>query len=507
MVQKTAINLFSKCVFVFIFSFAFGILVSSFIFLSPILSVFVIFLGMVLFLAEKIHKRHVEKEVLFISLVLFSFGFGALRYSIKDFHESITPDSIGIVISEPEQRDNSTRFILLSDNGEKVLVNTDLYSDVSYGDRVSVEGKLEKPGIIESGDGGRPFDYEKYLSKDGIHHILSFTKVKIVSNGHGNPIKNFLFKIKQSFVSKTKEILVEPYASLLSGLLVSGKDAMPKSILEEFRRAGVIHIVVLSGYNVTIIAEFMRKFFENIFLLVRLSPHLSNFGGPQVASGASIIGIILFVLMTGAEATIVRASLMVLTVIVAKMFGRNYSAPRALLIAGFIMLLHNPKILVFDPSFQLSFLATLALIYVVPIVEKYLKVVPEKWGLRTTVSTTIATQLTVLPLLVYSVGDFSLVSLLANILILLLIPYTMFIGFIATIIAYLNSVLALPFTYIAYLLLNWILGVSSVLGNLSFASISVPSVSVWLIVLIYLFMVIFIKHWRSSVPQSASSNL
>ena len=153
MVQKTAINLFSKCVFVFIFSFAFGILVSSFIFLSPILSVFVIFLGMVLFLAEKIHKRHVEKEVLFISLVLFSFGFGALRYSIKDFHESITPDSIGIVISEPEQRDNSTRFILLSDNGEKVLVNTDLYSDVSYGDRVSVEGKLEKPGIIESGDG------------------------------------------------------------------------------------------------------------------------------------------------------------------------------------------------------------------------------------------------------------------------------------------------------------------------------------------------------------------
>ena len=300
---------------------------------------------------------------------------------------------------------------------------------------------------------------------------------------------------------------MEPYASLRSGLLVSGKDAMPKSILEEFRRAGVIHIVVLSGYNVTIIAEFMRKFFENIFLLVRLSPHLSNFGGPQVASGASIIGIILFVLMTGAEATIVRASLMVLTVIVAKMFGRNYSAPRALLIAGFIMLLHNPKILVFDPSFQLSFLATLALIYVVPIVEKYLKVVPEKWGLRTTVSTTIATQLTVLPLLVYSVGDFSLVSLLANILILLLIPYTMFIGFIATIIAYLNSVLALPFTYIAYLLLNWILGVSSVLGNLSFASISVPSVSVWLIVLIYLFMVIFIKHWRSSVPQSASSNL
>src|SRR3989338_8704403 len=224
---------------------------------------------------------------------------------------------------------------------------------------------------------------------------------------------------------------------------------------------------------------------------------------PKVAAGASILGILLFVLMTGAEATVVRAALMVLGVIAAKMFGRAYSAPRALKFSGFIMIVQNPKILVFDPSFQLSFLATCSLIYIVPIIEKYLNVVPEKWGLRLTIATTLATQATVLPLLIYSMGDFSLVSLPANILVLLIIPATMLVGFIATLIAYTSSILALPFSYVAYILLAWILGVSSVFGRLSLASITVPPVSIWVVTLIYLAIVIFVWRWRSFVLHSA----
>ncbi|MDO8569938.1 MAG: ComEC/Rec2 family competence protein [bacterium] len=478
--QKTNTN----SVFIFIFGLILGILVSSFVFITPLASIFIVIVGTALLIAEKIWNKEISREVLFLSLAFLSFGLGALRYSIKDFHEPLIPMSTGIVMSEPEQRENSTRFVLLADNREKVLVNTDLYSSVQYGDQVRVEGKLETPGIIVNENSNRPFDYGKYLSKDDIYYTLNFTKVEVLSGGHGNPIKRALFKIKRSFVGKTKEILAEPYASLLSGLIVSGREAMPKDILEEFRRAGVIHIVVLSGYNITIIAEFMRTVFRS--------------------AKFSIIGIVLFVIMTGAEATVVRAALLVLTVFLAKMFRRKFSAPRALLVAAFLMLIQNPKILVFDPSFELSFLATLALIYVVPIVDKYLKWVPEKWGLRTTTATTLATQMTVLPLLVYSIGDFSLVSLPANILILFIIPTTMLMGFVATIIAYVSAVLALPFSYITHLLLAWILGVSHYLGNLPFASIAIPSLSWWLVVLVYLAIIIFVWRLQNSPPHSAN---
>src|SRR3989344_5978929 len=240
----------SKLIFLCIFGFVFGILVSSFVFLPPILSVLIIIVGCTIILAEKIYQREIGKEVLFLSLIFISFGLGSLRYAIKDFHEPLTPTSIGVVIGEPEQRDNTTRFIFLSDNGEKVLVNTDLYSPVQYGDEVKVEGKLQEPGIIVDEDSGRTFDYGKYLSKDDIYFTMSFAKVEALSSGHGNPLKRTLLKIKRSFINKTKEILAEPQSSLLAGLIVSGREAMPKDILEEFRRAGVIHIVVLSGYNI-----------------------------------------------------------------------------------------------------------------------------------------------------------------------------------------------------------------------------------------------------------------
>jgi len=474
----------SRGIFVFIFGFVSGIFVSSLVFVPPILSALIIFLGLVIFIVERVWKEKVAKEVLFLSLVFLSFGLGALRYSIKDFHEPLVPLFTGIVVSEPEQRENTTRFVFQADNGEKVLVNTDLYSPVQYGDQVRMEGKLGEPGIIEDKNGSRPFDYSKYLSKDDIYYTLNFTEVEVLSGGHGNPVKRILFKIKRSFVRKTKQVLAEPYASLLSGLIVSGKEAMPKDILEEFRRAGVIHIVVLSGYNITIIAEFIKTVFRS--------------------SAFSVVGIILFVIMTGAEATVVRAALMVLTVIFAKMFRRKFSAPRALLVAAFLMLIQNPKILVFDPSFQLSFLATSALIFVSPLLERHLKWCPEKWGLRSTLATTLATQTIVLPYLIYSTGNFSLVSLPANMLILLIIPATMLVGFIATLVAYISPIIALPFSYAAHLLLVWILGVSHYLGNLSFASVTIPPMSWWLVVLVYLAMIIFVWRSRNFVPHSAN---
>ncbi len=492
--QKTNTN----NIFVLIFGFILGVLVSSFVSITWPISIFIIIVGLILLVAEKIFHKVINKEVLFLSLALLSFGLGALRYSIKDFHASLVPTSQGVVTSELEQKENSTRFVLKSDNGEKVLVSTDLYSSVGYGDLVRVEGKLQKPGIIDDENGGRPFDYGAYLSKDDIYYTMSFTKVEVLSSGHGNFLKDALLKLKHSFVGKMREILAEPESSLLAGLIVAGKAAIPKDILEEFRRAGVIHIVVLSGFNITIIAVFMRKMFENIFLWTRISTR------PRVAAIAAIIGIVLFVLMTGAEATVVRAALMVLTVIAAKMFGRTYSAERALLVAAFLMVLHNPKILVFDPSFQLSFLATCALIYIVPIIEKYLKIVTEKWGFRTIIATTIATQITVLPLLVYSMGNVSLVSLPANILILLMIPATMLIGFISTLVGYISVIVALPLSYITHLLLAWILGVSHYLGSFSFASISTPLVPWWLITLVYLAIVIFVWRSRNSLPHSAN---
>ena len=434
-------NIGTNSILVFIWSFIFAIFVSSFFFIPPLISIFIILVGTAILA--------VDKRSLFLSIALISFGLGILRYDIKDFHEEVTPVSSGVVITEPEQKENTTRFVMLADNGEKVLISTDLYSKVSYGDKVKIEGKFSKPGIIED------FDYAAYLSKDNIYFVMNFAEVEIISASaswrNGNVAKRNLLSLKQSIVNKMRSIFAEPESSLLAGLILAVKSALPKDVLEEFRRAGIIHIVVLSGYNITIIADFLKKIFGN---------------------AGSIVGILLFVLMTGGEATVVRAAIMVLVVIMAKSFHRPYSAPRALLSAGFLMVFHNPKILVFDASFQLSFLATCGLIYVVPKVAKHLEWITERFKAREIIATTIGTQITVLPFLIYLTREISIVSLPANILVLFFIPYVMFAGFFATLIAYISPILALPLTYLAHLILSWILFVGYFLGSLPFATTS-----------------------------------
>jgi competence protein ComEC len=463
-----------------LFSFALGIFVSSFVFISPLIAVFVLFLGLAIWAVDR------GREAILVAIVLTSFALGALRYDIKDFHEIKTPLPTGVVVSEPEDKDNFRRFVMLSDNGERVLVSAPLYSNVQYGDAVEVDREFKRPGVIVDEDSGREFNYGKFLSKDDIYFTLSSYQVRVISNGHGDAIKAFLFKIKKSFVNHTKSILSEPYASLLTGLIVAGRDALPKDILEEFRRAGVIHIVVLSGFNITIIAAFMGRLFRNRF--------------------ASLIGIILFVVMTGAGASIVRAALMAMIALGGEIIRRKYSAPRALLFAGFLMLLQNPKILVFDPSFQLSFLATLGLIYVMPYMDKCLSRVAfiAKWEqLHETLSQTLSTQVAVLPLLIYMSGDVSIVSIPANLLILLIVPFTMLVGFIAVLLSYIATFLAWPVAFVSYLLLSWILFVSHALGSLPFATIKMPGISIFIILSVYLLWYI-LNVWKNWIPKLSS---
>lgn len=482
-------------IFVFIWGFIWGVFVSSSVTILPGISLGLIVLFILALLLYKVFKK--ENRLYFLVLLfLLAWCCGAFRYSIKDFHEfnpyletdvEKTIETKGIVISEPERRDNDVR-IRIKTPADTLLVTVDAFSRVDYGDEVSLKGKLRKPGVIAS-EAGRDFDYASYLSKDDIYYTMSYAEIEVLSSGHGNGVQSFLLKLKKKFTNKMEELLAEPESSLLAGLLVSGKQALPQNIIEEFKRAGVVHIVVLSGYNITIIAEFLGKIFAFIGLTFSLY--------------ASVVGIVLFVLLTGATATVVRASLMALIVVLGKLVRRPYSVSRALLIAGFCMILENPKILVFDPSFQLSYLAVLALVYVAPIVEKYLDHFSSRWGFKNMLATTIATQVTVLPYLLYSMGNVSVVGLPSNILILLIVPFTMLIGFLGTILGFVSYYLALPFAYIAHLLLSYILWVADLLGNLHFASVSVY-LPVWLMMICYIGLGLTVWRFRSFPHNSAN---
>jgi len=382
----------------------------------------------------------------------------------------------GVIIDEPDERESNTKLLIRvseydgEELAEKVLVVAPVYPRFSYGDVVSVTGELSKPtGFV--GDDGDYFDYARYLQKDDIYYQIIFPTVTLIESGKGNPVKRILFSVKRALLESISQVIPEPQSSLLGGLVVGAKRSLGEQLLEDFRATGIIHIVVLSGYNVTIVAEFIMRVLAFLPALISLS--------------VGALSIIFFAILTGASATIVRASIMALLVLLARATGRTYAIMRALFVAGFLMVLQNPKILLSDASFQLSFLATLGLILLAPRIEKYFGWVPSRFQLREFATATIATQIFVLPLLLYLVGQLSIVALPVNLLVLVFVPITMLLGFITGVTGLLFPLLALPFAYVTYGLLSYQLTVVELFAKLPFASVEIKSFPLWAMLLIY----------------------
>lgn len=416
-----------------------------------------------------------KNKIVFITFLALGLGFFYFgwrdiqsREVIPVFQDKVGEKIVlsGFIDDEPDERENYTRLIF-KDSGEvKILLYAFRYPEFRYGDTVEISGILGKPKNFDS-----EFDWTAYLAKDDIFFEMFYPKIEYVSSGHGSWLKRQLFGVKEKFLESISRHIPEPHASLLGGLTVGARRSMPEKLQEDFRKTGIIHIVVLSGYNVTIVADFIIRVF-------RFLPY--SFG-----VGLGILGIVFFALMTGASATVVRAAIMAILVIVARATGRIYQITLALFMAGFFMILQNPKILRFDSSFQLSFLATLALIYVVPVIEPRLKIFPKKWKIRELAATTIGTQIFVLPLLLYKMGLFSVISLPVNLLVLIFIPATMFFGFLTAGLGFLWGGLAIPVSWLTYGLLEYQLKVVDFFADLPFSSFTIPIFPIWLMVIAY----------------------
>ncbi len=469
-----------------------GILFSSFFDLGWSFALLFLLLSFVLFLMSRtpweLSSQTGKVGRIFVPLFLLAFALGIFRFDLADTRGDLSSPELlegrtikveGVVINEPKEKDKTTNFVASVDTGDgailNVLVKTKPYTKYSYGDRVTIYGQLEKIRNFST-----DFDYVSYLAKDEIYY--QFLNPKIILNpplnigGRTSDIQRGLFDFKNSFLEKINLKVSEPEASLMGGILVGAKSSLDRNLLDNFKKVGLIHIVALSGYNISVIADNLMKLIWFMPLSIRLT--------------IGSLAIVLFAMMTGGGSTVVRASIMVLLAMLARATGRVYLAGSALLTAATLMVLYDPKILVFDISFQLSFLATAGLILFTPILEKYLKFLPDRFNIRGGLVSTLAAQLAVWPLILYKMGSFSLVSIPANLLVGPIIPATMFFGFLTGLVGFVNYHLSLVFSYISYVFLFYIIKVTELFSSLSFASISISSFPLSLTIMIYFFYIV-----------------
>lgn len=342
-------------------------------------------------------------------------------------------------------------------------------SAVQYGDRVVVRGVLEVPEPFET-QTGRMFDYSRYLETRGVSLVMQRAVLRDRQDG-GASVLRLLFFLKHAFERGLERVMEEPMASLMEGFLLGEKSGLPPALTQAFIIAGLIHVVVLSGYNIGVVSEWTLRLFAAVL------PR-------RAALGATAAVIVLFALMAGGGMATVRACLMGLIAILARYLNRSAAALRALCFAAAAMFLYNPLV-VTDAGFMLSVLATFGLITLAPWVEEKLTLLPAG-GIRSTAGTTIAVQLFVLPALLYYSGVLSFVSVPINVLVLPLIPLAMLLGFAAGLLALLHPLAAFIPALAADLLLRIMIWLTETAAALPFASTVVPAFSGWIALLAYL---------------------
>ncbi len=384
----------------------------------------------------------------------------------------------GMVSDYPDERDGGTVRYTITPHGQDFNILFVSHSDelYHYGDVVKVTGVLSVPESFETNT-GKEFDYGRYLLVRDIFYIIKNGEIEKVGSG-GNILKKGLFYIREKFEESLDSMLDMRDAGFVKGLLIGEKGGISKEDRDMFVTTGTIHVVALSGFNVMVVADAVIRIFSALFPI----------GVGYFLGGVSLV---LFVIMAGAGSTAIRAGLMALLALYARHTGRTYNTLRALLIVSLVMLAFTPRVL-FDVSFHLSVLATFGVIVLPVRLTKYFHFLTPKMGLRENAVTTLSAIILVTPYIMYVMGTVSLISFIANIFILPMIPFTMLSGFLAGIFGFIHPTIAFPFSYITHFFDIYTFSLVQFFSSVPFASIIVSSVSLFLIIGIYGMILYFI---------------
>jgi competence protein ComEC len=342
----------------------------------------------------------------------------------------------GCVVSEPDVREDKVFYLLQAQElvkaGETHLTPglvrlqlQDCDTVFAYGDNLSISGLLIRPD--PAGNPGM-FDYRTYLERQGIRVILTARgnkAVSVIDTGKSNSLQSVVLAIKKKMSAAATYSLNPSQAAVLNGIVFGTQGLIDRNTKRSFSETGVIHILSVSGLHVGLVLGGLL----GMLRLLKLPP-------VWTAPLATPV-LMIYMLMTGMNPAVMRATIMALLFVWAHQLGRDQDWPTTLALAAMIILIWNP-LQIYHPGFQLSFVATWGILYLGPFLTAafllFFKNLPHHAGRLAAQALAIpfAAQLATIPLVAWYYNLLSLVSIPANLLAVPLSGLIMFLGLAAS---------------------------------------------------------------------------
>lgn len=305
-------------------------------------------------------------------------------------------------------------------------------------------------------------------------------------------LMNFLNQTRLVFASSLQRLFPEPVASFAQGIILGGEGIkFSNDFWQSLKITSTAHVVAVSGYNITLIARGISNFLVWVTLHRKLIWYFA------------ILGVFLFVVLVGAPASAVRAGIFSVLLIIAERFGRQQNTRIAFALILALMLLASPLALKNDLGFQLSFLASFGIFYVKPRLMRagiFENNEDENRGFdwKNMILETLSAQAMVLPLLLFKFGTLSLVGMLANFLILPMIPLAMSLSFLSGLGMILSEFFGRVIGFLSYPFLALIIKIIEFFSGLPGAGMQGIYIGSWFLIVCYLGIIVFLVFSRKN---------
>lgn len=405
------------------------------------------------------------------ALVLVALGLGGVRFvpsvpgpaDVAQWHGSERLGVRGVVLDEPRRSASSLLVRLTVEEvrpaaswqpaSGKVEVTLPRSAVVQLGDRLELWGRLEPPPSSER------FDYAAYLARQGVFSVLRYPE-RYRQLGPADERVSPLAHVRVRLAKTLGRLLPQPHAGIAEGLLLGRRSGLTDEVKAAFQRSGMTHLLVVSGFNVMLVAGVVLWLAERCLRRPR-------------AVAIALVAMLGYAAVVGFDPPVLRATLMGALALGALALGRPGDALNGLALAAVVMTALDPQAL-FDLSFQLSCVATAGLVLLAPALERGLRRLPA-W-LRTGLATTAAAQIATVPILALNFGRLQLVGLPANALALPAVPLATISAGAATLAGLLWEPLGQAVAVVPWAAIGWLLWVADTYGALPWAEVEVPGI-------------------------------
>ena len=392
--------------------------------------------------------------------------------------------AMAVVVKGPSEGEYNYKYTVKARTGKYknkkfiVYINKKNKKLLEYGDLIEIKGEYSAPEVARNYKG---FDYSQYLKTLNIYGTIKVEESKLINKNQLSPILISINNIKEKMIDNANRNMPKRTANLLLGILIGEMDNIQEDIIESFRTANLSHILAVSGAHTS-------------YIILGITYLISKSKTPKrIGYIITIIILLIFIIITGASYSVVRACIMAIVVIGAKICYRKENFFTSICISLIIILIQNP-FAINDIGLKLSFMGTAGIIIFNKSITNFFIKLKIKQKIAEALSVTFSAQLMIMPITILNFNTISLTFFISNILASPLLGIIIIFGFISIFISSILNPISKILFLILHIFLELLILVSKVTEKIPGSSILVKTPNI-LFAIVYYILILFFNYF------------